>query len=53
LLDAARRDAPQGASLRALAVRTALLPHTILAWAVGLGMIALGLLFFVSAIEAS
>jgi hypothetical protein len=53
LLDGARRDAPQGASLRALAVRTALLPHTILAWAVGLGMIALGLLFFVSAIEAS
>lgn len=53
LLDAAGRDAPEGASLRALAVRTALLPHTILAWLVGLGMIALGLLFFVSAIDAS
>ena len=51
LLDSAAREAADGASLRALAVRTALLPHSILAWVVGLGMIALGLLFFVTAID--
>ena len=51
LLDSAAREAAAGASLRALAVRTALLPHSILAWVVGLGMIALGLLFFVTAID--
>jgi hypothetical protein len=52
LLDSAAREAAEGASLRTLAVRTALLPHSVLAWVVGLGMIALGLLFFVSAIDA-
>jgi len=51
LLDSAAREAADGASLRALAVRTALLPHSVLAWVVGLGMIALGLLFFVTAID--
>jgi hypothetical protein len=52
LLDSAAREAAEGASLRALAVRTAFLPHSVLAWVVGLGMIALGLLFFVTAIDA-
>jgi hypothetical protein len=51
LLDSAAREAADGASLRALAARTAFLPHSILAWLVGLGMIALGLLFFVTAID--
>ena len=51
LLDSAAREAADGASLRALVVRTAFLPHSILAWLVGLGMIALGLLFFVTAID--
>ena len=51
LLDAAAREAAAGASLRAVAVRTAFLSHSVLAWVVGLGMIALGLLFFVTAID--
>jgi hypothetical protein len=52
LLDAAAREAAAGASLRALEVRTAFLPHSVLAWVVGLGMIALGLLFFVTAVDS-